>query len=227
MKENAMRRTRYFNRDGDEVSAREALHGSTLRDGFSIRVPTLFRDAARQQFGDARAFWDRNRASLLVTDVRRIGGTEGNRPGFRVLDNDLGRSAKDAALRQYERFLNDAYKSASPRDAEVEEEDDDGGRKECPQCEGSGFDANGERCRRCQGSGEIPDDGDDEAEAVSDAKRRRRPPDDDDDDDDRPPFGSQDRRSVDQIAANHRRNMARVYDSYARELSEAWKGGNK
>jgi hypothetical protein len=57
--------------------------------------------------------------------------------------------------------------------------------------------------------------------------------DEDDDDDeidpasDRPPFGSRDRRSVDEISAAHQRNMQRVCDSYARELSEAYKGKNK
>ena len=47
------------------------------------------------------------------------------------------------------------------------------------------------------------------------------------DDRDRPPYGSQDRRmrTVDEMNAAHQSNMQRVYDSYARELSEAWKGG--
>jgi hypothetical protein len=230
-----MPRTRYFSRDGRELSAVQALDAKGIvRSGVITRVPMTMADGARpglhyprQHFTvtDARQYWDRNRDTLLVTDARGIGGTEGNKPGFRVLDNDLGRSAKDAALRDHERYLNDAFKNPLGRDAEsVEEEDADGERQECPACSGSGYDADGERCRRCQGTGEVPDDDDEEAEAVADAKRRRRRPEPDDDDDD-PPFGSQDGRSVDQIAHEHRRNMAKIYDAYARELSEAWKGG--
>jgi hypothetical protein len=218
-----MRRTHYFNRDGDEVSASRALRDGVLQNGYSVRVPTIFRDGApRQQFGDARAFWDRNKDTLVCTDVRRIGGVEGSKPGFRVLDNDYGRADKASALREHEQFLRDAWQGN--RDAEVEEEDADGDRTECPDCAGSGYDQNGKTCRRCQGTGEVPDadNGDEEAERVADAvRRRRRPP--DDDDDGRPPFGSQDRRTVDQIAHDHRMRMEGIYQDHAQWLSEQWK----
>jgi len=225
-----MRRTRYFNRDGEECSPQQALPGGVLQHGYSIRVPTLFRDAASRQQFDARAFWDRAKDTLLVGDSRGLGGTEGCKPGFRVADSPINKRAIADAHTAYTNDLENAWRNPPAgfgnRDAAaVEEEDDDGGRKECPSCDGNGYDENGKQCRRCQGSGEIPDDdADEEAEAVSDAKRRRRRP-PEDDDDGRPPFGSQDRRTVDEISARHRVNMARIYDSYARELSEAWKGG--
>ena len=42
-----MRRTRYFNRDGDEVSASRALRDGVLQNGYSIRVPTISRTRHR------------------------------------------------------------------------------------------------------------------------------------------------------------------------------------
>ena len=220
-----MRRTHYFNRDGDEVSASRALRDGVLQNGYSVRVPTIFRDAA-SRFTDARSYWDRNKDALLVTDARGIGGTEGNRPGFRVLDAPINRQAVHDARARYLSDLQSAYKNPSTGFGEqgaigqragdlctlngqagrlrmvngmlqcVPDRADaapDEGRRECPDCEGAGYDQNGEQCRKCGGVGEIPDDddADEEAESQSDAARRRRPPDDEPDDDD-PPYGSQD-----------------------------------
>ena len=81
-----MRPAQYFDRrTGRELSATEALRDGVLRDGVSLRVHMNARDSAR-------AFWDAHRDSLLVTDARAIGGTEGNKPGFRVFDSDVGRA---------------------------------------------------------------------------------------------------------------------------------------
>jgi hypothetical protein len=88
----------------DPQAARQAAEDATF-------VPPQLRDSApRQQFADARQFWDANRDGLLVVDAARLGGTAGNRPGFRVLDNDLGRAQRQAALADAERFLNDAHR---------------------------------------------------------------------------------------------------------------------
>ena len=46
-----------------------------------MRVPAHLRDHA-PRFRDGRQFWDRHRDGLLVVDARRVGGTEGNKPGF-------------------------------------------------------------------------------------------------------------------------------------------------
>jgi hypothetical protein len=106
------RKARYFdNRTGRELSSYEAFSNGVMRDGVIMRTRMMARDA-RTRFTDARSYWDAERDNLLVTDARRIGGVEGNRPGFRVLDNDFGRAAKEAAYRDHERYLNGAYKNA-------------------------------------------------------------------------------------------------------------------
>lgn len=70
------KRAHYFDRYGREVAEHEAMRNGTLRDGFSMRVPTVFRDS---RFADARQLWDSGQ--LVVTDARAIGGVEGCRPG--------------------------------------------------------------------------------------------------------------------------------------------------
>ena len=109
-----MRPAQYFDRrTGRELSATEALRDGVLRDGVSLRVHMNARDSAR-------AFWDAHRDSLLVIDARAIGGTEGNKPGFRVFDSDVGRADREAAYREHEEFLRDAWKSKPRRDPEEE-----------------------------------------------------------------------------------------------------------
>jgi hypothetical protein len=243
-----MRRTRYFDKAGEECSSQQALRDGVLRDGFAIRVPTIFADAA-SRFTDARSYWDRNKAALLVTDARRIGGSEGNKPGFRVLDAPINRQAVHDAHTAYIRDLENAFKTpptgagahgfigqrsgegqpCTCRNAEYPEyfgapghlrngvcvpdradAAPDEGRRECPACDGEG-EINGKQCERCGGSGEIADDDDAaddlEAESQSDAMRRG------------------DRRSVDQIAHEHRLRTDRQLADHATWLSEQWKTG--
>ena len=74
----------YFRaRDRREVPAIEALDArGVLKSGYGRRVPAQMQDAA------SRFNWGAQRESLVVT------GTEGNRPGFRVLsDSNPGRQA--------------------------------------------------------------------------------------------------------------------------------------
>jgi hypothetical protein len=70
-----------------------------LRDGARRRVPLQMRDRAsvptpRPYFEDA--------SRPLVIDARGIGGTEGDKPGWRVLDCDYGRREKAEAYDAYE-----------------------------------------------------------------------------------------------------------------------------
>lgn len=101
---------RYFDRSGRELSRAEALENGHLKDGVSCRVHMSVRDSAR-------SFWDAHRDSLLAVDARRIGGTEGNRPGYRIFDSDLGRQAKLDAYQQYEAELTSAYRNPPGLDA--------------------------------------------------------------------------------------------------------------
>jgi hypothetical protein len=122
----------YFRvRDHREVSASEALDArGVLKHGYGQRVPAHMRDGAPRFSDGVRAFWDANRDRLLVVDARRIGGVEGNKPGFRIFDNDLGRQAKLDAYQQYEAELTSAYRTglgdaAPPRNPKEDEDDDD------------------------------------------------------------------------------------------------------
>jgi hypothetical protein len=148
-----MRPAQYFDRrTGRELSAMEALSDGVLKDGVSMRVRMTARDGA-PRFSDARSYWDQHR------------------PGFRVLDNNLGRQAIADAHAAYVHDLENAYKTATMR--------------------GSGDESDA-----------LPQG---ELEQLTTATSDRRTVD------------------VDAIAANHRHNMQRLYDAYARELSEAWR----
>lgn len=126
----------YFDRTGRALSKREAFEadGKTMRDGVHCRVPAHLADHA-PRFSDGRSFWDAHRDSLLVVDARRIGGSEGNKPGYRVLDNNLGRQAIADAYQQYEDELTSAWRDppglvdakppSDPDEDEDEENEDD------------------------------------------------------------------------------------------------------
>jgi hypothetical protein len=203
-----------------------------------MRVPHHFADHAPRF--DGRSFWDANRDSLVVVDPRRVGGTQGNAPGFRVSDCPINRQAIIDAYADYRRDIESAWRNP-PRDAfgsipytsaveasactingapgvlvkedgvlvcrPVEElstvssfrvgTDARTDERECPDCNRSG-EIDGEDCERCDGSGEL---------------------DDDDTASDRRTVGD-----VDAMSAAHQARMQRdFYDTYAREISEAWR----
>jgi hypothetical protein len=190
-------RHRYFDSQGNEVSAAEATRAGVLKSGYAIRVPTQFRDAApRQRFTDARQYWDHAKGTLVVTDAARLGGTAGNRPGFRVLDNDLGRGAKERALADAEAYLTGAW-----RDADA--------RRECPTCEGSG-EVDGETCERCQGTGELDDgDDDDDIDVTSDRRAQDRG------------------LTADAWQARRDAAVSPARNALIDEIANAWRGGSK
>jgi hypothetical protein len=229
----------YFDRSGRPLSKRDACEadGKTLRDGISMRIPAHLADHA-PRFSDARAFWDSNKASLLVVDARRIGGSEGNKPGFRVLDNDLGRAEREAAYREHEAYLRDAWRNPPPRDAafgsppygayplsagEGNQCTVDGrpGRLEragdvliCKPLAADARALDARTCPTCEGTGED-DDGDD-CETCGGSGRVANG--------DNGETASSDHRTVDAVSADHQRRMQRdFYDAYAREISEAWR----
>ena len=69
------KRAHYFDRYGREVAEHEAMRNGTLRDQFSMRVPTVFRDS---RFRDAQG-------ALGQRAIRRHGcrrdGPQRQRPG--------------------------------------------------------------------------------------------------------------------------------------------------
>jgi hypothetical protein len=205
-------RARYFDATGRECSPTEALRAGVLRDGFSLR--TSLRDSSH----GARSFWDAHRDELLVVDARRIGGSEGNKPGYRVFDDDRGRQDIADARAAYIFDLENAWRTP-PRDAAFGSLDAKGkedplpvtGRSRCPECDGRGV-VHGKYCQGCGGDGWVDDD-DDEA------------------DDDMPQgeleqmTSATDRRTIDQMSRDHSVAMQRIYDARNREISEAWREG--
>jgi hypothetical protein len=162
----------YYDRQGRALSRELALdRNGIIRDGVISRIRMTARDGAAHgfkdaSFTDAHQFWDINRDSLLVTDAHALGGTEGNRPGFRVLDAPVNRQAINDAYRAYEDDLVNAYKNPGPR-----------GR------------SNPETDTRTE-------------------SRAREPS-----------------LSLDQLRADHARNMEPIYAQYAQDLQNAWRKG--
>jgi hypothetical protein len=222
--------------DHREVAAEEALdERGLLRSGFGRRVPYAMRDAA------PRFAWDQHRASLLVVDARRIGGTEGNKPGYRIFDADVGRAAKEAAYAEHEAYLRDAWRTPPPD---------------------AGFGALDKKIKkynaRGQEEGYFEETEKDDAASVGDARKKEEPPvtgrskcpecdgrgvvhgkycqgcggdgwvDDKDDDDNgkrQQLDPASDRRTVDQMARDHSVAMEQVYAARNREISDAWREG--
>jgi hypothetical protein len=207
------RRVRYFNADGVEVSEQVATRNGILRDQFSLRVPTVFRDS---HFRDARELWDAD--NLRVTDARAIGGVEGCKPGFRVLDNDLGRQAIADARAAYIFDLENAWRTP-PRDAAP--------AGSYPLTTAAVGTATGEGERGARGSQEgdlcMCSGPDDEGPQGAAGHLVRRDGDlvcraDEQ-------YSEADSMTVDAMNAAHVRNMQRIYDQIAIDLSQQWREG--
>jgi hypothetical protein len=128
-----MSKARYFDAGGREINERDAVDcNGVLRSGFSLRVPTMMRDAAlsgtRQVVGNNR-----------ITD-----GTDNplglHKPGFRIPVVNDRRAVRDAYAK-YETSLVNAYRVND-------------GETQCPDCDGEGKDDDGDVCETClQGLG--------------------------------------------------------------------------
>jgi hypothetical protein len=203
------KRAQYFDtRTGRELSEDEALIGGTIRDGVTMRTRMMARDA-RQYFTDARSFWDANRDAL---DVRGIGGTEGCRPGWRILDAPINRQAIADARAAYLFDLENAWRNPPTGFGEQGMR----GAKEGDPCTENGFsgtlrrDADGQlHCDITRSDQRMDSEWEEEEE--------------DDDGNDYAEARRADSRSIERIAQDHRRNMQRIYDAHARELENAWR----
>ena len=123
-----MRKARYFDSGGREIAEHDALDSSeVLRSGFSLRVPTMLRDAALS---------GTRQANNRITD-----GTDNSlglhKPGFRVPVVNDRRAVRDAYAK-YETGLVNAFRVGD-------------GEKQCPDCDGDGKDDDGETCATCHG----------------------------------------------------------------------------
>jgi hypothetical protein len=168
-----MSKTRYFDSSGSEIDAAHALdcHGA-LRNGCSMRVPTTMRDAARQ-------------ALPRITDGRTDDPMALHRPGFRIPVVNDRRAVRDAYAK-YETGLVNAYRVSD-------------GEAQCPDCDGSGEDDDGETCATCHGRGTV-------------SARERSTGEG---------FGNEGHRSEDSRSVT--RDQA--YKDYDLALSSAWKNG--
>jgi hypothetical protein len=95
----------YIDRNGREVSEREACDGTTLRDGFGLRVKAIMADSAIRAEMD-----DYFRSERLSDD-----GAALHRPGFRYSNRQSVRDAQlavDAAYERYEHELTNAWRGS-------------------------------------------------------------------------------------------------------------------
>jgi RecJ-like exonuclease len=90
-----------------------------------------------------------------------------------------------------------AYRKPTRADAAGDDQEDDIDEISCPTCDGSGEIAGGATCPACGGEGVVP------------AIRATR----------------NDKRSITQIARDHKAHMDQIYQDHARSLSEAWRKG--
>jgi hypothetical protein len=208
----------YFRaRDRRECSPEEALdERGILRHGYGQRVPHTMRDGV-SRLSDARAFWDQNRDSLLVVDARRIGGTEGNKPGYRVFDDDRGRQAIADARAAYIFDLENSWRTP-PRDAAY-------GSYPLSAGEGSPCTVDGAAGTLVRQDGVLVC----KPIAADAAKPPRDPEDEDDEDGDDEDEGevTADARitSIDAMSAVHQRTMDALYRRIAEDVSRQWREG--
>jgi hypothetical protein len=121
---------RYFDSTtGREVDEHFACDRGVLRSGFSMRIPTMFRDAAKP----------------LITDGHGDGGLALRRPGFRIPVNDDRRQVVADAYTRADKRASHQWKCAD-REAL------------CSDCDGEGVDDEGNQCTTCGGDGVVPDD---------------------------------------------------------------------
>ena len=125
-------RVKYFDHQGNETDATHALDrdGTTLRSGFSVRIPTQFRDAAAAK------------PKPLITDGNGNSGPALRKPGYRIPTSDSRRSIVENSYVAYEREITHRYKCGDQE-------------KVCPDCDGDGADEDGDTCETCNGSGTV------------------------------------------------------------------------
>jgi len=178
-----------------------------LRDGHRVRVPMYLRDGKPNPTLSATQ-------QAIAASRRQLSDQElaSCRPGFRY----GSRSAADrrAMYDAYDKAISDAY--LKPRgfgnDPALTSAGSHGPRQEPPEgspCTKDGWPGTWRR----GADGAMVCDIARRADAAK-ARRARLDPDEDDDDDD-------DRRSVAQIASDHKQRMARLYDELDRELESA------
>jgi hypothetical protein len=123
-----------YHREGREISEHEALdHNGMLRDGVAVRVRMTMRDAAAHRPGfrpartmqqprvDAAQYWRDNKNCLVVHDGS--GNALGlHKPGFRMLDNDFGATAKAAAYHAYQSDVERAYLTFGSDPREIDDD---------------------------------------------------------------------------------------------------------
>jgi hypothetical protein len=160
-----LHKQRYFDHHGREVAEHEAMRAGVLRDGFSLRVPTVFRDS---RFRDGKQLWASGQPAVTDGDAT---GSSGNRPGWRVAASPINRQALYDARASYIHDLENSWRNplfgrAAPRDLDEDQDEDENMRAS-------------DRCTL----------------------------------------------TVDELNERHQRNMSKIYDSYAAEISRAYRSG--
>ena len=130
---------RYFDSSGREVDERAATRNGILRDSYTMRIPTMFRDAAMSDSRGPR-FVDGSGNPLDLG--------AGGRPGFRVRAGDAASDSSRQAVRD-SYFRADMLARNRWKVGDLQ--------TQCTTCFGEGVDEDGEECSVCKGSGVLPD----------------------------------------------------------------------
>jgi hypothetical protein len=244
----------YFDRQGNPLHEKDARDSrGILKDGVRVRVPMQMRDSANR-FTDGRSFWDAHRDSLQVTDIRALGGTEGNKPGFRILDSAANRQAINDAYRQYNDDLTNAWKTpptgvgSQGARGSPSSNPPPGAYPYSAAAEGAACTVNGRPGRLVRaGNSLVCQPTTEDARARDDSKEcpfcegtgeidgehclrcggsGEIDTDDEEETADAATATKSDRTlSLDQMRVNHARNMNRIYDQIMCELQNAWREG--
>jgi hypothetical protein len=176
---------RYFDTiTGSEIGAARAFdRDGVLRDGFTMRVPMRFRDAgtgshdAKPQFTDGHNIVD---------------PAAGLKPGYRMPVVQDRTKVHDAYAKA-DRQMRNRYKCGDQENI-------------CEDCDGEGYDEDGDVCDTCNGTGVMP-----EVEAEDEGTSRFGSNND--------PDPASDSRTLDR----HHQMMDRLYRERDAELQNAWR----
>lgn len=229
-----MKHHRYFDAGGREIDEQDALdRNGVLRDGRTLRVPTMMRDAdpwretdPRGRSFEATGFGSKGERGQSAGDMCTINGRDGR---LRMVNGNLtcvplrsqdaritdGRTMDPLALQRPGfripvvnalRAVRDAYATYETALTNAYRVND--GEKQCPDCDGEGRDDDGNVCDLCGGDGVVPSDYEDDRGAPKNFGSGNEP---------------RDSRPLNQVMQDHRRRMDKLYADSDRELSEAWR----
>jgi hypothetical protein len=180
---------------GEAVGDRCTIDG---KEGRLRRVDGQMQCVANQS-QDARPAFVRKPVAFVDGNGNPLDLTAGNRPGYRISTSDARQKVMDAYAKADRRASN----TWKVRD----------GQSLCEDCDGEGYDEDGNVCETCNGDGVMPEVADEREEGKSLFGSGNGTGRSDD------PDPASDSRTRDQ----HRKNLDRLYRERDAELSQMWR----